>query len=52
MDFIESGTYNPHLEDCYICHCEWTEDNKPVGWYEHYICRTCDNKIKSKKEQP
>jgi hypothetical protein len=40
-DYIDSGTYHPHLEDCYFCHSKWTEDNEPMGWFEHYICADC-----------
>jgi hypothetical protein len=49
-DCLDSGTYHPHLEDCSICHSEWTEDNKPVGWYEDYICKSCDERIKTQQK--
>jgi hypothetical protein len=49
-DQIESGTYNPHLEDCYSCHAKWTEDNQPVGFYEHYICKACAERIKNQNK--
>lgn len=42
-DYFEIGTYNLHLEDCSICHSEWTEDNQPIEFYEDYICKKCHN---------
>lgn len=48
MYYIE--TYHPHLEDCYFCHCEWSEDNQPIGWFEHFICSTCNTRIEENQK--